>query len=213
MYYGTIHKQDVQNLRNLSRDESIVICKPDKGRGVVIVNRSDYVSSMLDIISDTSKFELLSFSFDKYTRKIEDKLNNFLHKVKDQITTSCHNIKDLFASGCAPGILYGLPKIHKPDFSSKFQFRPIFAAYNNPCYKLSKFLVPLLSPYATNEYTIDNSLSFVNSLKQFNGSADNLFMASFDIESLYTNIPLTETVEIILNYVFTEPTSLFIGLS
>ena len=38
-------------------------------------------------------------------------------------------------------------------------------------------------------------------------------MCSFDIESLYTNIPLHETINIILQQLFTEPTALFVGLN
>ena len=71
-------------------------------------------------------------------------------------------LNSLFSSGSAPGISYSMPKIHKPDFAGKFQFRPIFAAYNNPCFKLAKFLVPILQPYSSNDHTIENSASFVS---------------------------------------------------
>ena len=117
------------------------------------------------------------------------------------------------ASGSAPGILYGLPKVHKVDFSTKFQFRPIFAAYSNPCFKLAKFLVSHLSHLTRSDYTTDNSYSFVTSLKQFDNNANNLYMTSFDIESLYTNIPLIETIEIILSQLFSNPSGTFLGLS
>lgn len=56
----------------------------------------------------------------------------------------------IYVSGSSPGILYGLPKIHKSDFSEKNQMRPIFAAYNTPSFSLAKFLVPILSPFTTN---------------------------------------------------------------
>ena len=38
-------------------------------------------------------------------------------------------------------------------------------------------------------------------------NANNLFMASFDIENLFTNIPLHETIEICLNHLFPSPQS------
>ena len=41
--------------------------------------------------------------------------------------------------------------------------------------------------HSTNEYTVFNSASFVSDLKQFDGNSSNLYMTSFDIESLYTN--------------------------
>ena len=38
-------------------------------------------------------------------------------------------------------------------------------------------------------------------------------MASFDVENLFTNVPLYETIDIILSQLYTSPTSLIIGLS
>ena len=38
-------------------------------------------------------------------------------------------------------------------------------------------------------------------------------MASYDIENLYTNIPLSGTIEIILNKFFTSSATTFLGLS
>ena len=92
-------------------------------------------------------------------------------------------------------MLYGLPKIHKPDFKSKFQFRPILAAFNTPSFNL--FLAPTLS-LTTNEFTCKNSYQFSKDISTINIS-DSLHMASFDIENLYTNIPLVETIDIILD--------------
>ena len=48
-------------------------------------------------------------------------------------------------------MLYGLPKIHKPDFKNKFQFRPILDVFDTPSFMLAKFLVPTLSSLTTNE--------------------------------------------------------------
>ena len=110
---------------------------------------------------------LLTLSIEKYTRKTEDKVNNFLRKIKYVITLDNKDLKFLHASGSAPGILYGLPKVHKKNFNAKFQFRPIFAAYSNPSFKLAKYLVNVLAPFSTNEYTVTNSFSFVSELKQF----------------------------------------------
>ena len=135
--------------------------------------------------------------------EIEDKINRFLLKLKKSkiIDENCY--KSLYVSGSGPGILYGLPKIHKPNFSETFPFRPIFAAYNSASYNISKFLVPILAPLTTNEFTVLNSYSFVDEITSF-PNADKYYMASFDIESLFTNIPLKETIDIILNALFSN---------
>ena len=47
-------------LRNLRKNKGIVLTKPDKGKGVVILNRKLYNNAIEEIISDTSNFEMLN---------------------------------------------------------------------------------------------------------------------------------------------------------
>ena len=212
VFSAVFTKKDVSDIRNLSRNNEIIVCKPDKGRAVVILNKSDYITSMTKIISDVTKFIKIDTDVFKYTVKIEDKINNFLRKLKNLKLLGNEVYNELYCSGTSPGVLYGLPKIHKNDFSSKFQFRPIFAAYNSPCYKISKFLVRHLSIFAVNNYTIDNSTTFVSQLSEVPYD-NNVFMASFDVTNLYTNVPLGETINIILNTIFINNVNTFIGLT
>ena len=102
-------------------------------------------------------------------------------------------------TGSSPATLYGLPKIHKKDVP----LRPIMAAYNTAPFKLSKFLVNILSEFSTNEFTVKNSYEFTKTLNQAK-LPNNFFMCSFDITSLFTNIPLTETVNVCINLIFKD---------
>ena len=47
-------------LRNLRKNKDIVITKPDKGNGVVILDRKLYDNAIQELISDTSKFDKLN---------------------------------------------------------------------------------------------------------------------------------------------------------
>ena len=47
-------------LWNFRKNKDIVITKPDKGNGVVILDRKLYNDAIEEIISDTSKFERLN---------------------------------------------------------------------------------------------------------------------------------------------------------
>ena len=67
-------------------------------------------------------------------------------------------------------------------------------------YKLSKFLVPVLAPVTTNQYTIKDTFSFVKEI--CNRNFDDCVMASFDVKSLFTNIPLGETIDICINSLY-----------
>ena len=62
-------------LRNLRKNKDIVITKPDKGNGVVILDQKLYNNTIEEIISDTFKFEKLS---EDPTLKSEASLQRFL---------------------------------------------------------------------------------------------------------------------------------------
>ena len=203
---------DVNLLKNFAKNKNIIVTTPDKGRGVVIIDKKDYISSMTQIISDITKFQLIHESWSKYTLKIEDKINRFLLKLKNKGVISDDIYYKLHATGSSPGILYGLPKIHKNDFNEKFQFRPIFASYNVPSYKIAKYLVSILSSLTSNEYSVSNSYIFSHDITKIQNS-NSLFMASFDIENLFTNVPLNETIDIILKLLYPQNVLSVIGLT
>ena len=78
-------------------------------------------------------------------------------------------------------------------------FWPILSAIKTPSYDIAKQLVPILEPITTNQFTIINSFEFTKEvIEQDSG----LFMASLDVESLFTNIPLEETINISCDSLF-----------
>ena len=159
---------------------------------MVILDRLEYENKIANILSDVSRFKLLKVDISSHILKLEDKLNRLLRSIKDTIGDSIYN--ELHTSGSRPGFLYGLPKIHKLGNP----IRPIISTIGTFTYNLAKFLVPLIDPLTKNEYTIDNSVNFVNGLKNLS-IPPSAVMASFDIESLFTNVPLDETTGIIVN--------------
>ena len=63
----------------------------------------------------------------------------------------------------------------------------------------------MLAPLTSNEYTIKDSFSFAEELLSFDS---NLNMASFDVESLFTNIPLKETIDLCVDILFYDRTKI-----
>ena len=67
-------------LNDLRNDNSIIITRRDKGNGVVIINRLDYLNKMKQLISgDDSKLRKLSHN---PTRSIENSLISYLWDLK-----------------------------------------------------------------------------------------------------------------------------------
>ena len=98
--------------------------------------------------------------------------------------------------GTRPHKMYGWCKVHKANVEHCLPFRPILSALNTPTYKLSKFLVPILKPLTTNESTVKDSFHFPEEIVD---QQHDLFMGSLDVDSLFTNIPLEQTIEICTN--------------
>ena len=207
-WFPFFKKSDLLILKKLGENKNLIVCRPDKGKGVVILNRHDYVAKMNDILSDTKKFNLVTEPHFKVATRIEDKINRFLVKIKNSHSITNELYSDLHCTGTSFGILYGLPKVHK---GNPVPLRPILAAYDLPNYKLAKFLVPILSPLTTNEHSIINSYSFSESLHS--KVQANKFLVSYDVESLFTNIPLHETIEIIISKLFPTSDSYYFGFN
>ena len=201
-WFPFLKREDFHVLKLLSKNEDIVICRPDKGKGIVLLNKTEYIQKMDQILSDTSKFTFIGPPDCRMIFKAEDKINRTLKQLKDNSTISDEVYNKLYSSGSSFSILYGLPKVHKRNVP----LRPILAAYNAPNFAIAKYLVPLLNEIATNNHTLSKSSFFTQEILNQNPQS---FMVSFDVESLFTNVPLSETIDIIINKLFPTQNSTF----
>ena len=94
-----------------------------------------------------------------------------------------------------PGYLYGNAKIHKKDVP----LRPIFSQYPTPTYNLAKFLNKLIAPCCQSKYSIKSSSEFIDLI---NSCPERGHIGSLDVESLFTNVPILSTIEIICDSKF-----------
>ena len=101
------------------------------------------------------------------------------------------------------GILYGLAKMYmyKQIINNCPPFRPLLSAIVTPTYNIARFLVPILKLLTTNNYTPKDTFEFSRDILNQN---PNLLMASLDDDSLFTNIPLDEIINIIMEKLFSE---------
>ena len=93
--------------------------------------------------------------------------------------------------GSRRGRVYGNPKIHKQAVDNLSKFRPILPAINTLGYNS-----PILEPLTHNEFTVKDSFRFAKDITTYGSS---LYMAGLDVESLFTNIPLKETINIYIS--------------
>ena len=108
------------------------------------------------------------------------------------------NLK-LHPSGSGPVHIYGAPKMHKFSSSGSFpKLDLIVSSIGTFNYNLARSLCDLLSSLVPNDYSCKDT--FVSQIKNADFSRN--FLVSHDVTSLFTNIPLQETIDMKINLIF-----------
>ena len=145
------------------------------------------------------------------TIKREAKLQRFLRTLKNE--KKCLNDVDykfIYPSGSAPAKIYGTPKMHKLTDSDTFpKLRPIVSSVGTYNYNLAKYLCNLFSPHLPEQYCTKDTFTFVEELKRV--SLVDKILVSFDVASLFTNIPLSETIKLAVDLIKTSQPDLNIS--
>ena len=116
-------------------------------------------------------------------------------------------LEDLKTSGSRPGVIYGLPKIQKRETP----LHPILSTVGTHNYNLSRYLVIVLSSVVDSPFILRDSFSFAKEISVLTNCDHH--MASFDVKSLFTNVPVNEKIKIILNKLFLISDSIFLGFN
>ena len=122
--------------------------------------------------------------------------------MKDKNNSTKKNYEKIYPSGSKPTFIYGTPKIHKLKHNNinELSLRPIISSIGTYNYNLAKFLSSLLEPVISTMHCTKDSFSFCEEIKKVRAS--NKFLVSYDVCSLFTSIPLTETIDIAVDLLF-----------
>ena len=183
-------------ISNLSKNSNIIL-KQDKGRGVVIMNHTKYLEKCYTIL-DSNQFTKLDQDPTCY---MENEVQRTLWKVKSTMPQNVYS--KLYPSGSCPGKFYGTANMHKllSNNVDDLPLRSIISNIGTTTYQTATYLAKLLSPLGTSEYTISNTKTFVKQIEKIKVPLG-YKMVSFDLLSLFTNVPLDKTIEIILKRVY-----------
>ena len=119
-------------------------------------------------------------------------------------------MKKMLPKSNQPGQLYGTAKTHK--FSSiedatleNLKFRPIIARSGTFTYNASQVITDYLKPLCSdNKYIIRNTQDFPKLLQQQNPLLPNEEYMSYDVKPLFTNVPIQETFDYILDGIYVK---------
>lgn len=127
------------------------------------------------------------------TYKYQSLSNKLIDKLCEEKIIETKEKKMLKRYNSLPPKLYGLRKVHKKTIC----YRPIVSCINSPCYNLAKIVHKILHPITTTfPYNVSNSIDLVKTLNTVT-LPNNYVLVSFDVTSLFTNIPKELVIKII----------------
>ena len=103
--------------------------------------------------------------------------------------------------------MFGLPKVHKDGTS----FRLILASIGSFNHECAKRLLDILSPLRSHSTTFKYTFPFIDEVK--NLSLSDSVVYSFAVVSLFTNIRLQFTIQLILDSIFNNKIETFHNLN
>jgi hypothetical protein len=169
-------------IQQLKANKSIVIRKADKGNVTVIMKKEEYFNKLKKLV-DSSEYEVIKSN---PTSCLERKVNEAL-KLKE---IKKYTRLELAPRYCKAPHIYGLPKIHKADVP----LRPIVSSIGSPSHDLAKYLVKIINPVlGTSTSFVKNSTEFVKEIQGKDIDQRHLIV-SFDVTSLFTNVPTNEAL-------------------
>ena len=200
-----LHKQHFALIEELKKNQDLVITRPDKGNGVVLLRRSDYVEKMERILGQVNKFTRIGDAANNDSTVLQERaLQAFLLRACRNGHISEEVYDRIRPVGSSRPRMYGLPKLHKQDVP----LRPILSMTNAPQHAMAKWLTEVLQPVLKkySEHTVKDSFDFCTIIQGFESdwNLSQTFMCSFDIKSLFTNIPLDRTIQICLDTLYRD---------
>ena len=118
-----------------------------------------------------------------------------------KIITACTPLQPV------PHLYIGLPKTHKPGNP----MRPIISTVGSFNHEAAKWLSNVLAPLRHHSTIIRDTSSFAKEIQ--NNDLRSCVMASFDVKSVFTNIPLKFTTNLVVKSLFHDGCTQFQGIS
>ena len=184
-------KEQHNKIKEFNNNENIIVRKADKSNLLVIMNKEDYASKIDLLLADSNKFQRVGKD---PTPKLKKKLRSLISTIHaKEASPKFPNLIGHYQ----PGYIYGNPKVHKDENNPPL--RPIISQIGTPTYEVAKRLNEILTPSIPAKHMIKSTQEFIDISRAFKSNG---YLASLDVESLFTNVPVDDTIQIILEHAY-----------
>uniref|UniRef100_A0A8C5R686 Reverse transcriptase domain-containing protein n=1 Tax=Leptobrachium leishanense TaxID=445787 RepID=A0A8C5R686_9ANUR len=177
-------KEENKALKELQKDQTIVIKPADKGGGTVILLNEQYNEEVFRILNDETTYGKLRKD---PIKDIRNQLESLLQEGNEKGILTKSEFDYLLMEFTRTPHFYILPKIHKNPL--KPPGRPIVAGIDSITSHLSEYVDMLLQPIVrTIPSYLKDTLSMLQMLKELSWQNGDIMMTC-DVNALYSSIP------------------------
>ena len=185
------------NLKGLIKNKNLCVLSGDKDSCVIIMNKQDYIVKLEEMLNEGIKKGTYERANDTTMHDLET-FQSFLYR-----NFRNHPSYDkMRPKSNQPARLYATAKTHKFNnldkvTVEKLKFRPIVDQTGTATYEVAKVIGEYLKPLALNEYKINDCQKVPDMIKALPPLQKNEEYVSYNVDSLFSNIPLKETIDYI----------------
>ena len=174
------------------KDNELLAVPFDKGIGICLMKRETYNDKTNDILklNQLKKVQKKRKNEKHPVIKEEERILLFLKDLKEKGEIGDVLFNKMKPIGSQPPRLYGLAKVHKANTP----VRPVLSMPGSAYYGIAKQVAFWLSHVP--ECNINSSTKIVCDSLNATHLADNETLVSFDVSSLYTNVPVMEAIQV-----------------
>ena len=174
------------------KENDLVAVPFDKGVGICIMKRSTY-NEKLDAILQLPQFEKHHKPRKNAKHPVlkeQERVVDILKELRDAGSIELSLNRKLKPRGSQPARLYGLAKVHKTVIPA----RPVLSMPGSCYFKVAEQVAEWLS--VVDECKINSSTEKISAMLKSVTLEDDEELVSFDIVSLYTNVPVIEAIQV-----------------
>lgn len=180
----------IKTQKFLKEHEDIYVLTSDKGNNTVVMMKEDYIIKMDELLEGNNTYTKINKD---PTIELQKRNNDIMKDLENREIISKYERYAFTSTSFHAPRLRGQPKIHKPDIP----MRPISSTINAPNSDMSRMLAKILNNVIDkDEYNVSNSMQVKERISTVKIPKDHL-LVSFDVVSLFTNIPVELVYDII----------------
>ena len=186
------------SLRDITKNSKLVLLSGNKDPCLVIMQREDYDVKLQNITDDGIRQGIYSPTV-YITLSDMTKFQDFLHR---NFKGKCDRNKEMRLISYQSGKIYATIITHKYDSQENItiqnlKFHLITSQIGKYTYNAADVLPEYLKPLCQNKYKINDTQSFASQIKKQPPLDEDEGYVSYDVDSLFTNIPAQETIDYI----------------